>query len=73
MGGGGRPDGHDALTGIRRTGSGAFWMALALIGGLSLLHPPTFDPRDVYHALHEMSHTPHWSPIHWGIAGGVFL
>src|SRR5690606_26560193 len=73
MGGGGRPTGRHALTRIRRIGSVCHWVALAVVAALSPCHPPTFDPRDVSHALHEITQTPYWSPIHGGVTVGVCL
>lgn len=58
---------------IQRLGGLSAIAGIVLFAGLSVLHPPTFDHRDIDGVIMEIAATPYWAPLHWGLALGSVL
>lgn len=68
----GSPLSDDSL--LPRPIGGIFALAgIILFTGLSVLHPPTFNPNAIGEAMAEIAATPYWASIHWGLAVGSTL
>lgn len=56
-----------------RLGGAALLLGLVGFAGLTLLHPPLFDPQGSAQAMAEMRSHAFWELLHWGLAVAIGL